>query len=318
MSIGVRVAGGAVLLALCLTAGPARTETVPADAFEVPAMTSPADQQAARLARAGEGAELRSYAETWLRANRNSANAWFYHGLGAELAAKPGWAENDYRQALSLDPGNGAAAFGLGRVLFGMGKNAAAIAPLRQAVAAYPRNNRAWADLGLALGNVGQPQEAAAMLERSVALNPGNGYHAGELGDAYAALGQYAKAIPLYEQASRKSPRDEANVIWLQNLGEVYELTGNYQRSVLVMQQVLRATPNDPDVWSCLWVDYLRLGDEPHAAQARAMLARFTAQAARPTGSGSSFARVVAGVARQQNEAYLHNTGRLGLNEHLP
>lgn len=304
---------------LCVTHTAAHAADIPADALELPPAMSQADQQAAQLARSGNGAALQSLADQWVRSTPGSANAWFYHGLGAELSGRPAWAVDDYQRALRLAPEQGASAFGLGRVLFAMDKDAAAVEPLRRASLAYPNNNRVWADYGLALGTVGRFQDAAAALQRSVNLAPNNGYHAGELADAYASLKLYSRAIPLYVQASRKTPADEANIIWLGNLGQVYELAGDYRASIQTLQQALRFTPNDADIWACLWVDYLKTGDAANAARAQAMLARLTRPAARSNNSSMSRAAAnVMAIAKQQHEAYLHNTGKLNLNEHLP
>jgi tetratricopeptide (TPR) repeat protein len=198
-----------------------------------------------------------------------------------------------------------------------MDKDADALAPLRQAAAAYPNNSRVWADYGLVLGELGHIPDAANALQRSVNLDPSNAYHAGELADAYAALKDYRRAIPLYQQASRKVPFDEANVTWLGNLGQALGLAGDYRQSAEVLQATLRYTPNDPDIWSGLWVDYLRLGDTADAARAKATVQRLTAPRPRPSG-GSNFGAIVSSIARQNHENYLHNTGQLNLNEHLP
>lgn len=309
----------ALSLILCASHTVAYAADIPADKLELPPAASQADRQAAQLALSGNGEALRSFADQWVRSMPGSANAWFYRGLGAELSGKPTWAIDDYQHALGLAPAHGSSAFGLGRVLFALDKDAAAVEPLRRASLAYPNNNRVWADYGLVLAGVGRLQEAAAALQRSVNLAPGNGYHAGELADVYASLKIYARAIPLYLQASRKTPADEANIIWLGNLGQVYELAGDYRASIQTMQQVLHFTPNDADVWACLWVDYLETGDAANAARAQAMLARLTRPAARSSNNAMSRATAnVMAIARQQHEAYLHNTGKLNLNEHLP
>ncbi|MGH7035833.1 MAG: tetratricopeptide repeat protein, partial [Stellaceae bacterium] len=237
------IAGGAAVL--LASAGTARGADLSADAALVPPATSPTDHQAAALASTGGGETLRLLADRWVRSLPRSANAWFYHGLVAEMNGSKSWAIDDYRRALELAPGLGAAAYALGRTLASMDKYNAAIEPLRLASASYPQNSRIWADYGVVLGALGRYQDAANALQRSVRLDPGNGTHAGELADLYAALKDYAHAVPLYRQASRKAPADAANFAWLGNLGQVYELMGDYRQSIVTVQQALRYAPND-------------------------------------------------------------------------
>jgi len=307
------VAGGAVVL--LTVAGATRAADLPVDAVEVPPSTSSTDQQAAALARSGGGEALRLLAQRWVRSLPRSANAWFYHGLVAEMSGSKSWAVDDYRHALELAPGLGAASYALGRTLASMDKYNAAVEPLRLASAAYPQNSRIWADYGAALGELGRYQDAANALQRSVRLDPGNGNHAGELADLYAALKDYAHAVPLYRQASRKTPADAANFAWLGNLGQVYELMGDYRSSVATLQQALRYAPNDSSLWSCLWVDYVKLGNAAEAAHAKATLARLDAP--RKDGMSRAAADVLA-TAKQQHEAYLRTRGELSAREHLP
>jgi tetratricopeptide (TPR) repeat protein len=309
----------AVVIVLSLAAAAAAQSGLPAGAVEFPPVRSSSDQQAMRIAQTGNAAALGAFAAQWVRAEPRAANAWFYDGLAAELNGTKAWAIDDYRHALTLEPGQGASTFGLGRALFSLNKDLEAIEPLRQATIAYPRNSRIWADYGLVLGSANRIQDAAAALQRSVTLDPGNAYHAGELADAYAAIRQYARAIPLYAQASRKTPWDDANVTWLGNLGQAYDLSGNYAQSIQVLQATLRYTPNDADVWEGLWDAYLHIGDLTHAAQAKATVARLTAPPPRPPDDPATrFSRISASIARQQHENYLHSTGQLNLNEHLP
>jgi tetratricopeptide (TPR) repeat protein len=189
------IAGGAVVFLGAASA--ARSADLPVDAVEVPPATSSTDQQAAALARSGGGEGLRLLAERWVRSLPRSANAWFYHGLVAEMSGSKSWAVDDYRRALELAPGLGAASYALGRTLASMEKYDAAVEPLRVASASYPQNSRIWADSGIVLGELGRYQDAADALQRAVRLDPGNGTHAGELADLSAALKDYAHAVPL-------------------------------------------------------------------------------------------------------------------------
>lgn len=308
------IAGGAIVLLGAASA--ANGADLPVDGALVPPASTSTDHQAAALARSGGGEGLRLLAERWVRSVPRSANAWFYHGLVAEMNGSKSWAVDDYRRALELAPGLGAASYALGRTLASMEKYKAAVEPLRVASASYPQNSRIWADYGVVLGELGRYQDAANALQRAMRLDPGNGTHAGELADLYAALKDYAHAVPLYRQASRKAPADAANFAWLGNLGQVYELMGDYRNSVVTLQQALRYAPNDSSLWSCLWVDYVKLGNAAEAARAKATLARLD-EPPRKDGMSRAAADVLS-TAKQQHEAYLQARGELSAREHLP
>ena len=314
MTQRILIAASAVVL--LAAAGAARGADLSANTVEVPPATSPTDHQAAGLVRTGGSEMLRLLAERWVRSLPRSANAWFYHGLVAEMSGSKSWAVDDYRRSLELAPGLGAAAYGLGRTLASMDKYTAAVEPMRLASAAYPRDSRVWAEYGFVLGQLGRYQDAAYALQRSVSLDPSNRDHAGALGDLYAALKDYAHAIPLYRWASGKVPADAANSSWLGNLGQVYALAGDYRQSVAALQQALRYAPKDPSLWSCLWVDYAKLGDVGNATRAKATLAQLDAP--RKDAATSRAAADVMSTAKQQQEAYLHSRGELGADDHLP
>jgi hypothetical protein len=78
----------------------------------------------------------------------------------------------------------------------------------------------------------------------------------------------------------------------------------------------LRYAPKDSSLWSCLWVDYVKLGNAAEAAHAKATLASLDAPS-RKDGMSRAAADVMS-TAKQQHEVYLRTRGELSAREHLP
>ncbi len=288
--------------------------TWPGGGGQGPQVANQTDEQAKSLARAQRWQELGNLGRDWRLADPRSARAFFYSGLAAEFTGQEQNALSLYGQAIAFDPQLGAAQFGYARSLMRAGDYQRAIGPLQIAVRDFPSVARAWADLGVAYMHSGNPSEAARALQHAVDLDPNDYVNCGLAGQAYALNHQYEQAAPLMEKAITKQPFDSVNVNWMEDLGGMYFYSGNYQRSVQLFQNALRYESNDPNSWYYLWQDYSKLGDNARAQQAHQTMVQLTT----PQHPLSPSHDPMAMIMRGQHEAYLHNTGQLNLNEHLP
>src|SRR5208282_122045 len=100
--------------------------------------------------------------------------------------------------------------YSLGRALFGIGRNAEALAHLERAVALDPEFSLAHARLGIALWNEGQKTEAAEQLKLGIKWSARMGEYDRRtlLGDYYGLTGESDRAIAEYEQTLRTWPGD--------------------------------------------------------------------------------------------------------------
>ncbi len=271
--------------------------------------------QAGSLAQAQRWRELQRVAAQWRASDLNSAQAFFYSALAAENLGDEKIALSYYGQAVALNPQLGAAQFGYARCLMRDGAYQQAIAPLQITVRDFPSMPRAWADLGVSYMHSGNAPEAVHALQHAVDLDPGDYINLGLAGQAYALNHQLAEGAQMLEQAIRKGPPDATRLNWMDDLGGIYHNMGDYPRSAQVFEATLQVDSNDPNTWYYLWQDYSRLGQTAKAEQAHRNMTQLISPQ-RPLYANSR--DPMASIIRGQNEAYLHNTGQLNLNEHLP
>jgi predicted Zn-dependent protease len=101
----------------------------------------------------------------------------------------------------------------------------------------------------------------------------------------------------------------------MEDLGGIYHNLGDYQRSAQVFEATLRLDSSDPNTWYYLWQDYSQLGQTAKAEQAHQNMIKLTTPQRQLHANSRD---PMASIIRGQHEAYLHNTGQLNLNEHLP
>jgi predicted O-linked N-acetylglucosamine transferase (SPINDLY family) len=128
--------------------------------------------------------------------------AWLLHQQG-----RLDEAESIYREALTRDPGNGAALHMLG-VLRAERRDFEAAGGLIQAAAKIETGNPfVHYNLGNVLRELGRHDEAVASYRRCLAIDPGNAAALNNCGAVLFALGRFEEAVAAYDRAIVLEPR---------------------------------------------------------------------------------------------------------------
>jgi serine/threonine-protein kinase len=117
-------------------------------------------------------------------------------------------AEQEYRDALKLDPENGPLQSALGHVLLEERKWDEAITTLHAAISAAPDNAVAHNNLGVALQTVGNVTAANAEFREAISLQPDYLEAHGNLGEALEKQNDLSGSINEYREVLRLKPED--------------------------------------------------------------------------------------------------------------
>ncbi|MBI5017630.1 MAG: tetratricopeptide repeat protein [Deltaproteobacteria bacterium] len=162
--------------------------------------------------------DLGGAADAALLATRNAEAApaaWTLLGDAQRARGLAAPAEEAYRKALSLRPGDYAASVNLGVLWLGQGKPAEAEALFAAAASARPGAPEAWANLGLARKVQGDYRGAREVLEKALAADPECAPALKDLGivnEKY--LGRPADALPYYDRYLAVRPGDAEVERW--------------------------------------------------------------------------------------------------------
>jgi tetratricopeptide (TPR) repeat protein len=147
-----------------------------------------------------------------------------------------------YDRALSLDPTDPAAQFGVGTLLVRMERPGEAISYLRTALVTWPANAGLRYNLGAALTKVGQESEAAQQLDEAVRLDPEDADARVALGKALIALNQPERAVQQYRKGLSLQSN---NVNGLVGLGVALVQTGQTNEAIAAFEHALEIDPNE-------------------------------------------------------------------------
>ena len=131
------------------------------------------------------------------------------HGDADLKAQRWPQAEQDYRNALFLDPANPGAHAGLATALVQQGKNDLAIPELNAVLARDPNNAAAHRGLGIAFAQRKDFPGALTELNKAKSLDPNDALTHATLGDVLMQQGDSDGAIGEYSQASRLDPNSQ-------------------------------------------------------------------------------------------------------------
>jgi len=170
---------------------------------------------------------------------------------GAEQVVKnypptpKGWvaAEQEFREALQLDPKNPALHFALASALAGQGKCSLAISDARDALKAMPDLAVAHIVLGQALAGSGDTTAGMAELRTAVQVDPHSDFSRGTLARALLGSGDFNGAVEVLREGINAQPDDP---VLHNSLGTVLFEHGDVTGATSEFQRALALGSEDP------------------------------------------------------------------------
>lgn len=168
-------------------------------------------------------------------------------------------AEEYFRKAIGLHPGEWLAYSELGRFLYNSGRYDEAAEQYEIVVALDSSNASGYSNLGTAYLLAGDFAAAATALEKAIELNPrANTYSS--LGLMHYYLGQFDRAVAAHKQAVELAPNDHFN--W-SNLGDALVHNGNsaegrkaFETAGELVANAVAVNPNDPNnLMDLAWIN---------------------------------------------------------------
>ncbi len=187
-------------------------------------------------------------------------------GLGQTLDAKGDvvGAEDRFRQAIAMEPGNWRHSMVLAEFLYWHCRYAEAQVLLRNVLRMSPDNMRAHLILGAVYNMQGDAESALQATGRAIEISPTRGAYR-DLGWTYHFMGDYENAVVAYQQALDLGPNDYAT--W-GSLGDTYsQMDGErdaallaYARALVLGEDLLARNPRDDIIKSNLAVYNVLVG----------------------------------------------------------
>jgi len=167
-------------------------------------------------------------------------------GLEHQQAGDPAKAEEFYRKALQIEPGNSIAIQLLGRLAQQRGAHQEAVDFFSEALAGAPGNAEILNNLGNSLIELEQYEEAIVHLERALALEPDYAQAHNNLGAALTSAERPEEAI---EHITRSLDIIPDNALAHNNLGNALKDIGHFNEAVEHYNQALKLRPDFPDAY---------------------------------------------------------------------
>lgn len=187
----------------------------------------------------------------------HGGSAQIHDDLGSLYAQRRDWpqAEEEFEQALRLDPNFGAAHLHLGFVLQAEQKGDPAAEWMR-ACALAPHDAQIAAAAGRALADSGQDEKAAPILEQALQLAPRSSEAAYALALVYQRTNRVAEAIELLQRVVNAEPKNAAALV---NLGLALSQLHRGKEAVPYLQQAVALDPSNLTAHQNLAAAYLQV-----------------------------------------------------------
>ena len=184
-----------------------------------------------------------------------------------DASGKYDLAQQEFQQALKLDPRNAEALGGLARSYESAGRMADAEAALKRAIDLRPDYWDGYNNLAIFYDGHNRYEEAIVQLQKAIALTPDNAQLYLNLGAVYSDTGK-ASDLPSAEAALRKSIELAPSYPAFANLGFVYSLQNRYSEAAAMTEKALQLNDQNYVVWRNLAEDYLWAKEPDKAAMA--------------------------------------------------
>lgn len=171
-------------------------------------------------------------------------------------------AEDLYRQALTVEPGNVQLRDELAWLLLHAGQIDRALAEIQAAIQWAPRLALLHLHQGLMLSHAGRTPQAIACYQRAIELQPAEATAHFNLGNAWSEVGNYAAAAESYRQAAVLLP-DDADIFL--NQGIALRALGQFDEARTSLARAVELKPHSPDGWINLGVLARTCGDDAEA-----------------------------------------------------
>ena len=170
--------------------------------------------------------------------------------MGQVLLAKGQYeeAEQQFQNALKIDPISAEAHRGLARAYDLLGRRVEAEQTYKQAIRLRPKDWTGYRDLGAYYFNNGPVQDAEQYYKEVVKQTPGNYSAHNDLGAAYLRMGRYSEATAELEKSVAIKPVAMNH----SNLGSLYYLQGRYKDAALSYERAVAATSTNSSWWGNL------------------------------------------------------------------
>lgn len=229
---------------------------------------------------------LTAVAVGWPAVSRPGPSAAGYNNLANALAKQDRFteAEENYRQALEVDPNFEAAHFDLGNVFARQGKLDEAREQYQETLKVAPDFAEAHNNLGNVLAAQGNLENAIQHFRQALRLGLTHSETHFNLGNALVRQGRIEEAMDQFQEALKINPSFALAYL---NLGRVEAAQGHLDKAIGHFRQALRIEPQDAEVYESLGRALAQQGKRAEAVQhyqeaLRIMKSRGEARALRP------------------------------------
>jgi Flp pilus assembly protein TadD len=174
-------------------------------------------------------------------------------------------AEELYREAIVIDPGNATAHANLGYLLALRGRHEDAIGEAERAIALDPARSAPWAHMGMSQIALGSVDDGLSSLSRAVRLDPENYFAWDAMGRTLLALGRPGEAEIAWASAVTAHPDDIDLLIPLATALAAQDRT---MEALRVLHRATSVAPESARAWTQLGVIALVRQDYGTAGEA--------------------------------------------------